>query len=851
MSTHPRTSLATLARAVFFAIASHALVPHATAQDKAAETYALATGLLNRGLHEEAAGEFRTFLDRYPNHERASTARYALAICMQREGDPAAAARELARLADAPPFEFETDAALLRARILIELEAPDDAATALAAFIGRRPDAPRLPEVQALAGEVLHGLARHDEAVIMIERAQKGDLEPDTRERAHLVLALALADAGRIDRARESLADFLREYPGNADAPLAALRLGNLLLSDGDAAGARDLLTRAAKGGRADVASRALLTLARLERGAGRPEESLRVLEDFQATGEDERALASIERARCLLTLGRAGEAREAVVAESPPRDLADDFAAWRARCDAALADEAYDEGDWARAHGLYVLLLDGAPEGSFDRAATSLRLALCAHKLGDVEEARRLLAALGEDESLDAGVRTSAIRALATIELDAGETDSARARLAALIALDPSDAGAILDRALAALAAGDDGAALGDLASFLREFPEHERAGEARLGAAGALRRVGRASEGIEVINAGGWKDNDSRARAALERAACLRDLDRLSDAEKELAGIARLDASSELLAAAEVERAQLAARAGDYPSGAELASRAIERLSGSESSALARLEPLARYLRGLCLLRLDRGSEALDDLAAVGGDADVDGGVRAHASLLLGEARLVTGDVPGAVGAFEGAIERADDPEVARAALLRLGEAYASGQQWGESRGAYERYLREHAEAPGASRARFGIAWALENSGDHEGAIDGYGAIASDERGELGARAQFQIGECLFALGRHDEAVRELLKVDILFGQEEWSAAAVCEAGRCLAAQGRYAEAARQFRDVTERFPESEWAILATRELGELPALPGHEAREDVPGGERSTSTGEEDRP
>ena len=88
--------------------------------------------------------------------------------------------------------------------------------------------------------------------------------------------------------------------------------------------------------------------------------------------------------------------------------------------------------------------------------------------------------------------------------------------------------------------------------------------------------------------------------------------------------------------------------------------------------------------------------------------------------------------------------------------------------------------------------------------------------------------ARAQFQIGECLFAQRRHEEAVREFLKVDILYAYPEWSAAALYEAGRCLAQLEKPEEARRQFQQVTDRFKDTEWANLAARQLTNPPAAP-----------------------
>jgi TolA-binding protein len=158
----------------------------------------------------------------------------------------------------------------------------------------------------------------------------------------------------------------------------------------------------------------------------------------------------------------------------------------------------------------------------------------------------------------------------------------------------------------------------------------------------------------------------------------------------------------------------------------------------------------------------------------------------------------------------------------------LLCLGEALGAAQQWDKSLTAFERYLKEFADSELWFQARFGAAWALENQGRQAEAIGAYREVVSRHKGPTAARAQFQIGECLFAQKRHDDAVRELLKVDILYDYPEWSAAALYEAGRCLTQLDKPDEARRQFQQVTERFKDTEWASLAARQLKDTAAAP-----------------------
>jgi TolA-binding protein len=155
-------------------------------------------------------------------------------------------------------------------------------------------------------------------------------------------------------------------------------------------------------------------------------------------------------------------------------------------------------------------------------------------------------------------------------------------------------------------------------------------------------------------------------------------------------------------------------------------------------------------------------------------------------------------------------------------------LGECCAALSKWDESRLAFEAHRLRFSASELWFQSQFGIGWALENQGELDAAISAYRAVVDGHNGATAARAQFQIGECLFAQKSHEEAVRELLKVDILYAYPEWSAAALYEAGRCLEAMARPSEARTQFEQVQQRFSESKWAALAAKRLASASAAP-----------------------
>jgi TolA-binding protein len=204
--------------------------------------------------------------------------------------------------------------------------------------------------------------------------------------------------------------------------------------------------------------------------------------------------------------------------------------------------------------------------------------------------------------------------------------------------------------------------------------------------------------------------------------------------------------------------------------------------------------------------------------------------------AAMLHGESLLALKRGKDAARQFTIALDRRGQGVDAEAALLRLGEAHAQAQDWRPSQAAYERHRKEHDTSPRWYMAEFGIGWASENAGNPREAMPHYAAVAEKHKGDTAARAQFQLGECLFALGEHDNAVRELLRVDILHASPTWSAAALYEAGRCFEAMEKIGEARAQYRAVQERFPDSPWATAAAERLA---AIAG-------PGGTRTSGRG-----
>ncbi|MCG3128090.1 MAG: Outer membrane protein assembly factor BamD [Phycisphaerae bacterium] len=392
------------------------------------------------------------------------------------------------------------------------------------------------------------------------------------------------------------------------------------------------------------------------------------------------------------------------------------------------------------------------------------------------------------------------------------------------------ASADALLRRGQARLGQGLFAEAAGDLEQFLKQHPTHNDAPAAAVQLVSALARLDKPQDALNLIaraerEFAGRQSPASAARLCYEKAWCLRKLGKNGDARAEYRRLVEAGAGGESLPHALVELAELEAQAKDYDAARQLLRRVRELAAQAPDAVPASLRETAAYRLAVCEYDAGRAAEAARQFETFAKEFPK--------SALLGSALALAGECRCRLGQFDAAaklLERviAEFPsDPARAVcLLRLGESLAGGQKWARSEEAFRGYLDEFRDAEHWYQAQFGVGWALENQARHEDAIQAYRAVAERHKGPTAARAQFQIGECLFALKRHDEAARELLKVDILYAYPEWSAAALFEAGRCFEKLGKPVEARTQFKSVTEKYADTKWAAPARERISALSA-------------------------
>ena len=148
----------------------------------------------------------------------------------------------------------------------------------------------------------------------------------------------------------------------------------------------------------------------------------------------------------------------------------------------------------------------------------------------------------------------------------------------------------------------------------------------------------------------------------------------------------------------------------------------------------------------------------------------------------------------------------------------LLRLAQLQAINNQWKPSLQAAQSLLQSFPDSKLKYEALFAIGWAHENQRKYRDAMTHYRkVVAANVRNEVSARAQFQLAECYFAQGQHDDAIVAFNLVITKYGFDRWNSVALLGMGRCFQAQGKAVQARAYFDDVILKHPNTAAAEVA----------------------------------
>lgn len=789
-------------------------------------TFGMAVLSQQSGDEAAAAGYYDTFLKTWPDHSsapsamidrgrlcvndkqydrartllgdgaakdaaRADEAAYWLAKCDLREEKYAAAADRLKEAIAAhpdsrlkPEMMYDRGVALAKA---------DDAAAAIVAldeFRQQFTDHALEPDATALQATLEHQRQGYDASAKLCADflAEHAD-----HPQAAAVAFLAAED----DMLRDKFADaaakyksFLSKYPDDDQSRTARYRLGSAQYRTENYDDARGNLEQVVDGRKTDKAyRRGLLMLGDIAFQSERWEPAITLLGDYLSFGADQPS-ADDATLKLGLALARSDQ-----------------------------LDKATEQ---------FTVLIEQYPSSPHHLQAIFERgqAFLSQDKLDDANKEFGQVVAAG-----DSRFRTFALNHLATIAMRQQKWDEA-ASLYAQVDGATGDEGAesvsgtaMFRRGQALMAAKKYPEASRAFAAALERQPAGPNAAEAQAQRSIALSRSGEHEQALRAIEAlskldSGKVSPELLAAVAYEQAWCLREIKRDDDAMAAYAALLEKHPNDVNAPHAMLELAEMQAADGDHAAAAEL----LAQLNEVASDAKRSVEPDVRE-RGLYRLAVSEfelkkyGDAATHAQAFI--EAFPESDLIASAQLFAGESEFQLAHWQPASEHFEVITSKHPEDPGCPTALLRLGECQAQLQHWSKSEETFAQYLDRFGASELWFQAQFGVAYALENQSRQDKAIEAYRKVIDRHSGPTAARAQFQIGECLFAQKKHSDAVRELLKVDILYAYPEWSAAALYEAGRCFEELNQPDQARAQFAQVKEKYPDSEWAKLATQRL------------------------------
>ena len=163
---------------------------------------------------------------------------------------------------------------------------------------------------------------------------------------------------------------------------------------------------------------------------------------------------------------------------------------------------------------------------------------------------------------------------------------------------------------------------------------------------------------------------------------------------------------------------------------------------------------------------------------------------------------------------------------PGVSDRALLRLGHALSHLKQWEPARQAFEVLVQRYGgNNAWAVDARYGSAWALQNTGRYDEAVNTYAQVAQGTTDDRAGRAHLQIGMCRAAQQRWADAGKAFATVYYTFDTPDLKFASLVEHARTLVEEKKTDEAVKLLERVLKDAPkDGEWAKAAAERLAKL---------------------------
>jgi TolA-binding protein len=614
-------------------------------------------------------------------------------------------------------------------------------------------------------------------------------------------------------------------------ARLAALQPPSPLLTEvrriqGRSFNARDMFDEAvalleplAADAAAQPQERYLLAVAYL--GLKRHEDALQSLEPALAAAEGELlAEASLAQGTALVGLERFADAiapLERALATEPEGLVA-------SRAQAQLAVSLARTGQLAPAREAYEAFVASQPDAELHQATTQ-HVAEAALAAGENTWAAELFAALGTPDA-PAGTAATGLSGLAWSQYRAGQFAEAAATFDKLVSSYPTDplaAEAALVRAQVLEKLQQPEPALAAYRLVMERYAESAGLPAALLGAARLHERLSQPAEAAAIYQrlTTDYPELPQRDSVLYHWAWTLRQLDRAAESDTLFEQLRTECPDSRYWADATFRLAEraLASGADGHDRAATLTAEALAHQPSAD------LEQHLLYLQGQVAVARGAWGDVAAPLAQLL-ERHPQSALQLRSEYWIAESLYRQNRHADALPALEALAPRSVESGEPWAGMvpLRLAQCLVQLDRWDEAQTIVERIAADYPGFTQQYEVDYVLGRCLAHKAEFDLARAAYRRTIDSEAGaktETAAMAQWMIGETYYHQKEYNRALREYLRVEILYDFPTWQAAALFEAAKCHEALGQWRQAADLYRRLTKDFPNSDLKTDAEQRL------------------------------
>lgn len=478
--------------------------------------------------------------------------------------------------------------------------------------------------------------------------------------------------------------------------------------------------------------------------------------------------------------------------------------------------------GQIDRAKKLYVQMIADYPQHEL-LAPTTEQLAEAAYDAEEKEWADKLfgwLAADGQPQDY----QRKGLSGLAWSQFKAGKLEEAAATFERLLATNPEPAMAAeasLARGQILRQLGQLDAALAMLDVVIQKYPQTDRCADALWDAAQIRDQRNEDRQAAELYQrlADGFPQFSQIDAVLYNWAWALTELGQADEAAAVFARLVKDHPASAYWADANLRVAQRAMEVKDYARARQAAGEILD------GKAPDHLRENALYLVGQIAAAEKKWPEAESSFARLLKEYP-QGTLRGFAEYGLAEAVFWQGRYDAARQRFQELVTQAEGRRQPWAAVaqLRLAQALCQEKKWNEAYEAASKIEAAHPGFPEQYEADYVIGYCLARRADFEGARQAYRKVLrspNGEKTETAAKAQLMIAESHFHQQDYAAALREYLRLEILYAYPALQAAAVMQAAECHELLGEWKEAGELYQRLLQNYSNSEFAAKAKQRL------------------------------